>query len=172
MRRGLIVEEEEKEDKSGPSWFVLNRVRCHQLPAFSHIFNQDVTWLNGCLINLAIASFMWFILQLDQYDISRNRGEYRFFMSVTQSLFCTGQSERSSLMSPSSKQKKQASRAIVVSVCPRPPRIFKYVTSHSWDQQLSCHIVTFSRNFKHLSRAYFLCNWAEILICWFQTLRE
>ena len=42
MRRGLIVEEGE-EDKSGPSWFVLNRVRSHQLPAFSHTINQDVT---------------------------------------------------------------------------------------------------------------------------------
>ena len=116
MRRGLIAEEEE-EDKSGPSWFVRNRVRSNQLPAFSHTMYHDVTWLKGCLINLAIASFMWFILQLDQYDISRNVTEEStdspFLYSLT-SLDCTGQ--RSSLMSPSSKQKRGTKSLCVFTV--------------------------------------------------------
>ena len=119
MRRGLIAEEEEKEDKSGPSWFVLNRVRSHQAPAtcFQSHYQPWRDMTEG-LFDQSRDSFDYVIyLQLDQYDISRNRREYRFFMYCLHSktgLFFTGQ--RSSLMSPSSKQKRE-SRANECGVC-------------------------------------------------------
>ena len=36
---------------------------------------------------------------------------------------------------------------------------------------LAWRVVTFFGDFRHLSRAYFLCYWAEILICWCLTCR-
>ena len=44
--------------------------------------------------------------------------------------------------------------------------------SHFGKQHLPWGSVTFFGDFRHLSWAYFLCYWAEILICWCQSLRE
>ena len=45
-------------------------------------------------------------------------------------------------------------------------------------RQVGTHIIAYEElsifygDFRHLSRAYFLCYWAEILICWCQSLGE
>ena len=110
MRRGLIVEEGE-EDKSGPSWFVLNRVgEVSPATCFQSHYQPGRDMTEG-LFDQSRDSFVYVIYFCSWINTISHVTEESTDSMCLNSLYwigldCTGHRQRSSLMSPSSKQKR------------------------------------------------------------------